>query len=558
MKIMKRKVIVIIAIIIVLHSLALGYFLLFKQYFQQDEWHSFGLILSLGRRYITLDKSILELLLGDRVVARVIAFNLFNRFGLNSLPYGLLAFLLHIANTFLVFKLARQLTKNFFVSLLSGLFFLINEVGHEAYTWFGTMSGSATAVFFFLLSLIFYLRFIKTKKYLLLGSSLFLLWFSFLFKETAVFAFILYPIIFWFFFPNKGNKIKWFFKTQAPLSILAIIMLLFFTKTVLFIPGERANYVETGSSLVPSLFFHTLQYSSEGIIQTLLPSSFIFILSDIFTRIFSPHLSPDSIEFLIAVQNINAEIMVIILLAVGSGAVIWLLKRRQSSLTNQTKRALLISLMMTILSFLPYIVLNRSFAYLDSRHYYPASIGASLLLAIILVNLLGTKTRPRRMAFSAITGGFIILHLFVLYSDFWLLAKRADERKSFLQQVQQLVPELPKKAIFYVTGDAVGYYGLPELKVPFQSGPGHVLMVSYSLKNQLSPAFFEEKSLTKALDIGFLYDILGQDYREIDGQGFGYYYDENELKKVLEENKFSQENIISLYYFSEAKELALP
>ena len=545
---MKQKITTIIAIIIVLHSLALGYFLLFKQYFQQDEWHSFGMILSLGQRYISLGKPISELLLGDRVGARIITFNLFNRFGLNSFPYGLFAFLFHAANTLLVFKLARQLTRNPTIGILSGLFFLINEVGHEAYTWFGTMSGSVTAVFFFLL-------FMKTKKYLLLGSSLFLLWLSFLFKETAAFAFILYPLIFLLFFPKGKNKIKWLIKTQAPLVILATIMLLFFAKTVLFMPGERANYVATGSSLIPSLFFHALQYSSEGIIHTFLPNSFLFILSNLFTRVFSFHLDPNSIEFLIAVQNINAEITVIILLAVGSGAVIWLLKRSWSSLTSQTKRAFLISLMMTVLSFLPYIVINRSFSYLDSRHYYPASVGASILLAIILVNLLGTKTKPRRLAFYAITFGFIILHTSVLYSDFWLLAKRADERKSFLRQVQQLVPKLPKKAVFFVKGDAVGYYGLPELKVPFQSGLGHVLMVNYTVKNQLNPVFFEEEPWTKAFDVGFLYDILGQDYREIDGQGFGYYYDETELKKALAEKKFNQEDVLSLDYFSETGQL---
>ncbi len=539
--------------IIVLHSLALGYFLLGKQYFQQDEWHSFGMILSLGQRYISLGKPLSELLLGDRVAARVITFNLFNRFGLNSFPYGIFAFLLHIANTFLVFKLARQLTKHPLVTILSGAFFLINEVGHEAYSWFGTMSGSATAVFFFLLSLLFYLRFIETKKYFLLGFSLFLLWISLLFKETAAFAFILYPLIFLLFFPKGKKKARWFCQSQAPLAILAMMMLSFFAKTVLFMPGERANYVATGSRLIPRLFFHALQYSSEGIIHVLFPNSFVFILSDIFTRVFSFHLDPDSIEFLIAVQNINAEITVIILLAVGVGTIIWLLKRRWSSLTNQTKRALLTSLMMTGLSFLPYIVLNRSFSYLDSRHYYLASVGVSILLAIILVNLLGTKTK----LFSAIAFGFIILHLSVLYSDFWLLAKRTDERKSFLQQLQQLVPELPKKAVFFVSGDAAGYYGLPELKIPFQSGPGHVFMVNYVVNHQLSPAFFEEEPWTKAFDVGFLYDILGQGYREINGQGFGYYYDETELKKALAEKKFSQKDVLSLDYFSESGRLEL-
>lgn len=550
---MAKKISTIFCIFILLHSVALACFLVFQQYFQQDEWHGFGIILSYATKYITADKSILGLLLGDRVAARIITFSLFNLFGLNPVPYGTFALILHLANTYLVFILARRLTKQSVIAFLSSLFFLINEVGHEAYSWFGTMSGSATSVLFFLISIILFIRFIDTEKTRFAILSALLLWVSFLFKEVGAFAFIFYPML--FFILSQRKSLRILLKSNLSFIVLGAVMLIFFVKTVLFIPGDRANYVSTEKSLVPSLLIHAIQYPAEGVAQTIIPNLYLFKISDITTRIIMPNLSSDSLDFLIATQNINAEITIIVLLLTTTAAIFWLTKKILKNIMPESIKTMQISIIITLLSFLPYIVINRSFSYLDSRYYYVGSIGISIFLATFLINLLTVKKKIVKIIALLILALYIFVHESTLFFDFKLMADRSRERQIFLKQVEELVPELPKKTVFFITGDSEGYYGLPELKTPFQSGLGQVIMVKYATKKQLNPAFFKEETLTKALDVGFLYDILGQGYRGVNEQGFGYYYNQEEIKKALTKKLFSRETIISLYYEHKNKKL---
>ncbi|MEX2007725.1 MAG: hypothetical protein WD992_03050 [Candidatus Levyibacteriota bacterium] len=533
---------------------SLACFLLFFQFFQQDEWHGFGIILSQGTHYITLNRSIPELLLGDRVGARLLTFGLFNIFHLNPLPYGFIALTLHLANTFLVFILARKLTNKKSIALLSALFFIVNEVGNEAYAWFGTMSGSAVSVLFFLISAYFFLRFIDTNKVKFAVVSAFILWVSFLFKEIAVFAFVFYPVLFYLYSPKKLSPLK-FIKAYSPFLIIATVFLLYFAKTVLFIPGDQANYVGANDSFVPTLLAHIGQYPLEGMVQTFIPNFFLFMLSPIITMIFGFHIPKDSLEFLVASQGQYAELTTVLILISAVAMIFFVLRKRWNKVSLLFKKTLISSLLLTALSFIPYIVLNRSFAYLDSRHYYIATIGASIFLATLLFTLYPLVKRKRQIIVLFMGAMYLIIHSTTLFMDFKLLGERSYERRLFLKQTRQLVPNLSEKTVFFITGDYVGYYGLPELKVPFQSGLGHVLMVVYATDEQLNSNFFKEETLIKAQDVGFLYDILGQGYRETNGQGFGYYLDRTELQKALDKKLFTKENIISLYYESEKKRL---
>lgn len=549
LKIFRR---IIIAAILI-HASILAFFLLFIQYFQQDEWHAFGLIISYGAKYITIDKSLLELLLGDRIGARIITFNLFNSFGINPFPFGALALILHLANMILLFLLTLKLTKQSFIAILASLFFLINETSNEAYSWFGTMAGSSTSLFFFLISILFLLQFLDEKKYKYNLLSALFLWVSFLFKEIAAFAFILYPIIFLTYRKNEYRLGK-LLKTFIPFIVIGVVMLSYFAKTVIFIPGDRASYINTGGSLISSLLIHSLQYPLEGIIQTIIPNSLLFSISPFLTKINNPQLSHDSLDFLIASQNKNAEITIWLLLITAVILSLIFIVKKWHHIDIFSKRSLIVSLAIGLLSFLPYVVINRSFSYLDSRYYYAASFGMSVFLATFLFNLAKEKTLLKLIAIL-IGVGYFLLHESILFSDFKLLADRSYERKTFLQQVENIVPKLPQNTTFYITGDSEGYYGIPELKVPFQSGFGQVLMVKYAAKKQLNPAFFYETSLTKALDVGFLYDILGQGYRKVKNQGFGYYYNKAEINKAISKKLFTNNEVISLYYKHETKKL---
>ena len=167
-----------------------------------------------------------------------------------------------------------------------------------------------------------------------------------------------------------------------------------------------------------------------------------------------------------------------------------------------------------------------------------------------------TKKRMVRFIVILIVIFYVFMHESVLLSDLQLLMQRSTERQNFIKQIVSLVLKLHNKTVFFITGDYPGYYGIPELKTPFQSGLGQILMVVYTTKKQLSPRFFDEDTKNKLYDIGFLYDILGQGYREVKGQGFGYYYSRQEIEKALAAKLFFRNDIISLYYEGESEKLS--
>lgn len=538
----------VLILIILIHLVFLVYFLSFVQFFQQDEWLTFTNILSQGSNYLGLDKNYFDVLFGQRTGGRIIFFTLFNLFGLNPTPYGLLAFSLHATNTGLVFLITRILTNKKSIALLASIFFLVNEAGNEAYSWFSAMNSSAPALMFFLLSLLFYIKFLRNKKIIFALVSLLFLSASLFFKESSIFALIFYPILFFIYNQNKKNIIQ-FLKVSFPVFLLGIFFFIYFLNSVLFIPGSRANYIDTGKSLLPSLLIHSLQYPLEGIVNTVIPNYFLFLLSPFTTMLLEPSLSKNSLEFLVASQDKYAEITTILILLILGGTILLLLKKKWKILRYDIKNTLISSIIMSALSFLPYIVLNRSFAYFDSRHYYIASAGMSIFLATLLLTLISNRKIFKTIIFLIIVG-YIALNEYVLISDFKLMTERSQERQNFLRQFESQVPQLKQNSVFFITGNSAGYYGLEELKVPFQSGLGNILAIQYVTKSQLNPSF-----LAKEGELGFLYDILGQGYKEVGLQGFGYYYSAKKLRKAIDQKLFSKDDVITLFYNSEAKEL---
>jgi len=106
-------------------------------------------------------------------------------FGDAPLPYVIANICLHLANTTLVFMLARRVLKNPLAASASALFFLVAFSHYEAITW---ISSSVTlfVTLFMLVSVYSHLRFRETSRpgWVLLAVAGFVL--AFLTKETAI------------------------------------------------------------------------------------------------------------------------------------------------------------------------------------------------------------------------------------------------------------------------------------------------------------------------------------------------------------------------------------
>ncbi len=520
---------------------ALIVLLVTQLFFQQDEWHSFGVILGYRKTYLTLGKSVFQLLLSDRFGSRLITYGLFTMFGANGVAFGIFAGGVHILNSWLVYLLAWKLTRDKRIAILSSLFFLVNAVSHQAYSWFGTVAGSATSVTFILLSLL-------ASGWL----SILFLWLSFLFKETGYFLFLWYPI-FWIIMQTKKFSISRFIKDHLILGLLGVLMTSVFIQAILTIPGDRANYVAPNTGGFIQTATNALRYGFEGSAQIFLPAPIVFETAKSLTTGFIPWLEPNTPSFDLFYTTTMAEIVSLGFALLFIVFLFKIYKTMFASKPTPMTRAFFASLIFLPLSFLPYAVLNRFDAYLDSRYYYAPAVGAALLFGIISGTFIHRGKLYRTTMIIAIM--VLAAHAITLVTDLTGQIRTSGDRRDILTTIRSSVPELPPKAIFFVSGNSDGFYALPELKVPFQSGLGHVLMVQYANDNQLPKEFFVEPTLNQALDVGFLYDTIAQGYKKVGGRGFGYFYDKDAMQTVLDANQNSDIEVFSFYYDAEAKQL---
>ena len=110
----------------------------------------------------------------------------YNRFGLNPLPYHLLNVILHLFNTWFVFMLAERLSGKRITALVVSVFFAVHPMHVESVAWVAERKDVLYA-FFYLLSLLYYLRYMESgfrRKYYIIILFLFLA--SLLSKATAV------------------------------------------------------------------------------------------------------------------------------------------------------------------------------------------------------------------------------------------------------------------------------------------------------------------------------------------------------------------------------------
>ncbi|GAB4329326.1 MAG: tetratricopeptide repeat protein [Bacteroidales bacterium] len=114
--------------------------------------------------------------------------------GENPVPYHSANLLLHLINTLLVYLLIRRMTGRIDTSVLISLLFAIHPMHVESVTWIATRSNLVYS-FFYLLALIFYLRYLETKKWYLYLAVFVLFVLACFSKVTA----ITLPVLLWLF-----------------------------------------------------------------------------------------------------------------------------------------------------------------------------------------------------------------------------------------------------------------------------------------------------------------------------------------------------------------------
>ena len=94
-------------------------------------------------------------------------------FGQWPIPFYLFGFLLHCLNAVLVYSLAVLLTKRRFIGMLSAAIFLLYPANRLTTSWVAAIVVHPVTAFFYLNSLIYWIKFLRTRSHLAYSVSLF-------------------------------------------------------------------------------------------------------------------------------------------------------------------------------------------------------------------------------------------------------------------------------------------------------------------------------------------------------------------------------------------------
>jgi len=144
----------------------------------------------------------------------------FKFFGLNPMPYHALNVLLHILNTWLVFKFIEQLSRKKITAIIVALLFAIHPMHVESVVWVSELKDMLYTSFYLLALLAYlkYLRYNNSKKYYM-GSLL--LFVCSLFSKSAA---VTLPVLLIVIDVYKGRKINFkLLLEKVPFLLLSIV-----------------------------------------------------------------------------------------------------------------------------------------------------------------------------------------------------------------------------------------------------------------------------------------------------------------------------------------------
>ena len=529
---------------LLLTSVILGVFSRLTQtFYQQDEWNGLGLVLSQSLQSVFPEtfRPIDLLFVKGRMLSSLIFYFFASNFPLQNVQMAVLAIILHIIATFLVFLLIKRTVRSFTASLLGAAFFAVNSVSHGAVTWPVIAISTIGSSIFILLSILSFFKFAQTDKTKWLLLTGFLLYTSLWFKETGLYLFIFFPFAVLLL---RRYKIKAFLK-QFWWFILLFFLIAGYRVLELRSITTSADLYLTGAS---ENFFLTLLIRAG--LYPLTSLSLMFVPGNHFIE-FAREVVHNNYPYFAGAPNfvLIAQSAILDILALALTIfilfVIFLFLRREKSGIIKT---VTFWLAFSLLSFIPYVVLAKDFSYLESRYYYVPVAGGAFLLAWVLQRF---RQIVGKIGFTVLIVPLTVLFLWwhiktvhVAISDQVLLSQ---VRKSFMVQLKEQLPTLnAKKNIFYITSDK--NYWADTNMLPFQQGSGYTLMVLYYGSDKIPNEFLKD---------GFLFEIGSQGYRDDGDLVFGFFYDKKELTKAMETYKLSEDDIVYLNYKYKEKKITV-
>lgn len=521
---------------------------MFNLFYQQDEWQALGIFLSGGLSGYINGYNLIQTLSGSsRVFSLFFQYPAYVLFPFHIWPFVLFSLVFHFINSLLVYLFAYKLTKKFFFACIASIFFLINSVSSQAVTWFAANTTTLPSTTFLLSSFLLAIIGSEKKKLSLFFAAQFCAIISFLFKESGSIAFLILPYLYYFW--NKNfTTIKRLMLQMIPLIAYGSFILGVNIYRILNAPRiPDSSFIENSVQVWQKLVIHIFLYPAVSLSQLFIPRNIMYTFAKLFQTTTYSHLERFTSSQL-GVESIVSDFVSFIISMCIIGFCLFF-----AYSMKKYRKILCFSLCFTLLSFFPFIVLEKQNSYLDSRYFYNGIIGGGLLFSCFLFGFVNFFKRTYCwISYSVVflliigSGFFFWKHIQYVQRDINVLVIESSERIQFLKQLQQIFPILPERTVLYVTGNNYGYYGIPQLKIPFQQGPGFTFMIWYYTNGGIPSMFIRDF---------FLWRVEDQGYRVLNDKAFGYFFDLHTLKQLVKNGTIDSSQIVGLYYDTDNKRL---
>ena len=285
-------------------------------------------------------------------------------FGLRVMGWHLTTILLHMLVTWLVYCLIKKLTGRFTVAWLTALIFGVHPIHHEVVGW---VSGTTESLFaaMFLAAFLAYLNSREESKTVWMTASAVLYGVALLCKETAIILPLLVFANEWIVrsyqaTPNRPSLAARFGQALLPAAI--------------YVPVAAAYLIERKRVLAG--LGHAMSNVSVSTWFLTLPSIVVFYLKNWF---FPIHLSEFYDVFFQSHVTLRGVILPALIL-VAVAAALWMLRKRLGvRATGYAAIWMVIPLLPALDTFV-----FRNGELVHDRYFYVPSIGASLLVALLI------------------------------------------------------------------------------------------------------------------------------------------------------------------------------
>ncbi|MBI5614363.1 glycosyltransferase family 39 protein [Candidatus Gottesmanbacteria bacterium] len=393
-KLTKKNHLLLHIILIALVSFA-TYFRTWNIYFQQDEWNGFGKVLYAN----AYGFAALVRLSGNHLTPLAALFMgfFYNTFGLRHEVYAVYGIVLHTVNGLLVYFLARMLTKNTTVSLLSALLLVSFHVSSQVVTWYAASMTYLPSGFFVLVSLLLFELYVKKQKVKYLASSLFFILVAAGFRENAVFV-LGYMILRTYLVSAHQFRRVFVFAS----SIGFVYGIVRFLPMFIFRSSMPLGVQSFDASSFFEKFTHSVFLSIPELIvpRNIQIDSIFWLLSrnrhiHEFFSVIVPNLA-------VFIETTLVPMLSVVIFTTCCMVTMYVLKVFYKKL-NEKK--LIYSLYgFILLSFMPFLLLPKGL-YMESRHFYLSTIGLSILVGVFFHDLYHRVS----LKLKSIIGVFFIL-----------------------------------------------------------------------------------------------------------------------------------------------------